>query len=128
MVSTYRRRRQWRSSLVTSLRMSVSVYSSSTNYKYNTSVISLKPHQTQCAVVLLKHNRDSTLSMVSASAPCSFSQSVSCLSGSWSAGMWKIEGGEMSVNKKKQRVRVEEKHKQKNNQSVNRCVYLVVCV
>lgn len=39
---------------------------------------------------------NSTLSVVSVSAPCSFSQSVSCLSGSWSAGMWQMEGGEMS--------------------------------
>ena len=41
-----------------------------------------------------------TLSKVSGSAPCSFSQSVSCLSGSWSAGMWKMEGGGSSVNKR----------------------------
>lgn len=38
----------------------------------------------------------STLSMVSGSAPSSISQSVSSLSGSWSAEMWTMEGGEMS--------------------------------
>lgn len=92
--------RQRRSSLVTSLRTSDSVYSSSANYSpTHTATIRLK----SCVVMLLiDAGREategcSTLSIVSASAPSSFSQSVSCLSGSRSAGMWKIEGGEKSV-------------------------------
>lgn len=128
--SKYRRRRQWRSSLVTSLRTSVSVYSSSTNWETNqkTSI----NHQTKTTrhTICLRNRRRchrcSTLSMVSASAPCSFSQSRSCLSGSWSAGMWKMEGSEMSVKKHCWMRQAWTQHKLTKEPSLR--VYLVVCV